>query len=313
MDHLAPVWEALSPDVRGAFVARESGAQLRAEELGILWSAPLELGPGRKTLVASSGDLIEARRQGRRVALMEHGCGISYGGDASYFGRVAARSPSYAGGEKRDAEIFLHPGPHPAARDRTRYPGARVEVIGSPLLDTLPGREGDPAVTVAVSFHWDTSVAPEARSTFIYHRSGLASLLPHFRVIGHGHPRIFDRLAPWYERQGIKPVRLFEDVCRQADVYVVDNSSTLFEFASTGRPVVVLNAPYYRKNVDHGGPWAARKTVGPNVDAPHELLPGVRSALSQGASDPLREAALGLVYAYRSGAAGRAAEVLESW
>src|SRR5665811_2357651 len=87
---------------------------------------------GTPTLVAATGDMSLALRAGRPVAIMEHGSGQSYGGD-----RNARLHSSYAGGLHRAAGLFLHPGPHPAARDRHAYPDARVEIVGSPILDSL--------------------------------------------------------------------------------------------------------------------------------------------------------------------------------
>jgi hypothetical protein len=309
VDHLAPVWFAMEGS-RGTFFCLGNETYDHAVSLGI--EATKGITVGGQTVVASIGDLKSARAVERRVAIMEHGCGLSYGGD-----RTAGLNNSYAGGIGRLAEVFLHPGEHPAARDRARYPEARVEVVGSPRLDSLPHRDHErwpsEKPVIAVSFHWDCIIAPETRSAFIPFRPYIQSLTKDFTVLGHGHPRIFDRLAPWYKRYGIEPVRDFLDVCRRADVYAVDNSSTLYEFASTGRPVVVLNSPAYRKDVNHGLRFWEAATVGPQVDDPRKFLDAAREALAQGASDPLREAALSKVYAYRSGAAKRAAEVLATW
>lgn len=308
VDHLAPVWRAMDGS-RGTFYTLGDAATSRARELGI---EPFD-GIARsdeKTVVASIGDLKNARAVGRRVALMEHGCGLSYGGD-----RTGKLNNSYAGGEGRPAELFLHPGPHPAARDRAKY-SVPVHVVGSPRLDDLPERERLPEElglkpVVAVSFHWDCGIAPETRTAFIYYRAFVQDLQKYFRVIGHGHPRIFDRLKIWYDRHGIEAVEDFDEVCRRADLYAVDNSSTLYEFASTGRPVLVLNAPFYRRDVSHGLRFWDAADVGVQCDLGIDLLKRAVEALSY--PEALREAALDKVYAYRSGAADRAAQVLKEW
>jgi hypothetical protein len=260
------------------------------------------------TLVASAGDLKRANITGRKVALMEHGCGQSFGGDPK-----SADSISYAGGAGRDASMFLHPGDHPASRDRARYPAARVEVVGCAKLDTLPRKPKGGSV-VCVSFHWNCRVSPETRSAQRAFDRHVRDLAREYEVIGHGHPRIMRRLAAWYRRVGIEPVDTFEEVCQRADVYVNDASSTLFEFAATGRPVVVLNPSMYRRNVDHGLRFWEASGVGVNVGERDDLVAAVRLALK----DPpkqraARKAALELVYAYPDGAAQRAADALVDW
>lgn len=313
VDHLAAVRDALPRTWRGAFGTGSQAAAARAGELGIqpVQGLPEE---DRPVLVAAIGDHNTARKRGRsRVALMEHGAGQSYGGDPRAF---AARHPSFAGGKGRDADLFLHPGPHPAARDRERYPDARIEVVGSPRLDMLPERiapEPGEGPVIAVSFHWDSLACPETQTTFVAFRDGVKALADRYQVLGHGHPRIIDRLTPWYERRGIEVVRSFDEVCARADLYVCDNSSTLYEFAATGRPVIVLSPPLYRRRVHHGLRfWDA--IPGPECHQARSLVAAVADALPDPpAQRAAREAALDLVYAHRSGAAKRAAAVLRDW
>lgn len=312
-DHLAAVWLALPEEARGTFMHRGGRAEQeritsRMASLGIETSLK---SPNRPVLVASYGDLARARRENRtRVALMEHGAGQSYHGDRHSIG---ANSSSYAGGPNRYADLFLHPGPDPAGRDRARYPKARVELVGSPFLDTMPARVPGPE-TVAVTFHFNCLVSPETRPAFSHYRKAVAELAQTRKVIGHGHPRFLDQIAPWYRRNGIEVVRTFDEVCRRADVLVADNTSVLFAFAASGRPVVVLNPPWYRRHVAHGLRFWDAAEVGVNVTSPGALAAAVAEALA----DPpgrqtAREAALSLVYAHRAGAAGRAANVLLDW
>jgi UDP-N-acetylglucosamine:LPS N-acetylglucosamine transferase len=186
-------------------------------------------------------------------------------------------------------------------------------VVGSPRLDELPARKWDGVTTVAVSFHWDCRVAQESASAFPDFKDSLAQL-GRWRVIGHGHPRAMAQLRPFYEAQGIEVVEDFDEVCRRADLYVCDNSSTLFEFASTGRPVVVLNAGLYRKSVHHGLRFWDAANVGIQVDDPSMLGLAAEYALSDpSAQREAREHSLSIAYTYRTGAAARAARVLEDW
>ena len=292
-DHLLPVWMALPEEMRGTFYRKTR--------------PPVS---SQKTLVASSGDLYRSRKLGRPTAIMEHGCGQSYGGD-----RKSANHSSYAGGGSRDAQLFLHPGPHPAGRDRERYPDARVEIVGCPKLDALPRKERNGPPVVAIGFHWDCRISSETRTGaphFMYSLHALAKT--GIKILGHGHPRIIDRLAPYYSKYGIEVVRSFAEVCARADLYLCDNSSSLFEFAATGRPVVVLNPPKYRREVHHGLRFWEAATVGIQVTPRESLAEAVSAALADPpAQREAREAALTLVYAYRSGAAQRAAAVLTDW
>jgi CDP-Glycerol:Poly(glycerophosphate) glycerophosphotransferase len=324
LDHLAPLWKALPSGIRGTFTVDHT-LEERAERAGFpvtgadgrtirrsTFTAPVaDPGPGPAALVASYGDIKVARRLGyRRFAFLEHGAGQSYGAD-----RRQGRHGSYAGGEDReDVGLFLVPGEGPAARWRASYPEAEVKVVGSTRLDELPARVPGGEPTVAISFHWQTSMIAELRGALGHFRPVLPDLPRHFRVIGHGHPRAAGELPRLYRRAGIEWVADFDDVCRRADLYVCDNSSTLFEFAATGRPVLVLNAPWYRRDREHGLRFWEAATVGRQVDHPEDLVPAIRDTLADPQADrEAREAALRLVYTYRDGAADRAAATVVMW
>lgn len=309
-EHLAAVFGALPESERGAFLTPSGPVAARIKEMGFAPVARSE--PNRPVLVASYGDLGRAFALRRtRIALMEHGAGQSYGGRAG----AASRHGSYAGGNGRGvASLFLHPGEHPASRDRAIYPDARIEVVGSPILDTLPAREGEPGRVVAFSFHFNSPVTPETKNAFHWAWPELMRLRGRFDLIGHAHPSLFDKVRRLYHMAGIPDVRHFDDVCRRADVYVCDNSSTLFAFAATGRPVVVLNPPWYDRKVEHGLRFWDAADVGVQCNDIRKLGDAIEEALKdKPAQRKRREAALDLVYAYRSGAAKRAAEILTEW
>jgi hypothetical protein len=289
--HLDPLWAALPYDVRGSRI--EPGSKAGAG--------------GDAVVVAAASDLGTAWRLGYwRIAYLEHGIGQSY----------SNRSPGYPGGTGRDkVGLFLSPNETAAARERAAYPGARVEVIGDPRLDTLPHLEAGPG-TVAISFHWACGLEQETRPAFAHYRSVIPALAAAVPLIAHAHPRAAETMRPFYERLGIEFVPTFDEVCRRASVYVCDNSSTLYEFASTGRPVVVLNAPWYRRQIRHGLRFWDAATVGVNVSMPDDLVTGVEWAMSP-AVDRFqrkpREKALDIVYAYRTGAAVRGAAAIGDW
>jgi hypothetical protein len=300
IDHLAPLWHAL-PE-RGVFATPLTD---HARSLGIE-PAPLATGP---TLVASYGDQKYVRRRGvTQIARMEHGIGQAY---------IGVTAGNYAGGQDcREVSLFLCPNEYSANRWRSAYPNADVAVIGSPKLDKLPASVPPFASSpvIATSTHFDYAIVPETRSAFGYFRKAFAELAKQYTVIGHAHPRTFARYAPVYRSMGIEPVEQLSEVIARASVYVCDNSSSLYE-AATVMPVVVLNHPAYRRNVNHGLRFWSAADVGVQVDHPDHLSAAVTEALTDGPQRrAAREAALDVVYAYRDGkAAQRGALALMAW
>ena len=303
-DHLLPVYQAL--DNPGDFIIEPTVT----DNGGNRWNGTFyPEDPSRPVLVASFGDQKRMRKAGRtRIARIEHGAGQSYG----------TGHGSYAGGRDcGDVSLFLMPNEYSARLWREAYPDARVEIVGCPKLDTLPRKDPSEPLTVAISFHWDCHLLPETVSAFGHFRSVLPKLRDSVNLIGHGHPRGWvgpPSLEKRYRRDDITAERSFDEVCRKADLYITDNSSSLYEFAATGRPVVVLNAPSYRRDFHPGLRFWDAANVGVQVDRPQNLLDAVSLALQDGPQQRVaREDALGMVYAYRSGAAQRAARVLEDW
>lgn len=266
--------------------------------------APVAIGDLDVALVASYNDVVLARKAGhRRIVRMHHGIGQSY----------SDRNPSLAGGaDHDDVGLFLVPNEHAASRWLGAYPAARVEVVGCPRLDDLPQRVLDGKTTVAVTFHWWTGPVPEARHTFRHYRDAIVALSKVYHVIGHGHPRA-TWLPSFYAKHGIEWVPSFDEVCRRADALIFDNTSAGFEFASTGRPVVLLDGPGYRRGVEHGLRFWAASGVGIHVND-SGLIPAVERALRCLPDDvAAREAALDIVYKYRTGAAQRVRDAIEEW
>ena len=350
LDHLAPVWLALPSELRGTFYVHAPLLD-RAHQLGIdatafdatrarAGSPPRARAPqGPKALVASIGDTKIARRRGYGdFARLEHGCGQTYKGNST---------GSYAGGpDNDDASLVIVPNEYSAGHWRRAYPLARVEVVGSPRIEGLPRRElaplseadwekerADAELTgrmpshyadkelepvIAVTFHWNCGVAQETRPAMEF-VAALPALAKRYTVLGHQHPKwdSDDHYSPaaYYRRYGIEFVPDFEDICRRADLLVFDNTSAGFEFAATGRPVVVMNAAGYRRNASHGGRFWDWATVGVNANSPADLLPAVERALQdpQDVRDE-RERTLDLVYSdRRPGAALRAAGAIAAW
>lgn len=327
VDHVAPVWRVLPDDIRGMFHVSPTLVH-RATARGVADAVPFDAvaarrqeprpprarpGDGPIAFVASVGDIKVGRRMGyTRFVFIEHGAGQAYDGDTTY------RHPSYSGGDDReDVVLFLVPNEYSASRWRAAYPDTPVVIVGSPHVGDLPDREPGPGPVVAFSFHWPATVAPEAGTAVGTYMNVLRDVAAEWTTIGHAHPKADwpARMERIYRRAGIPMVDDFDEVCRRADVYVCDNSSTLFEFAATGRPVVVLNHRDYRRNVEHGLRFWSAAHVGINVDTPASLVPAVRAAITDSATlRENREDALRQVYPADDPrgrlAAGRAAEAI---
>lgn len=313
VDHLAPVWKALPEENRGSFMTHPAFIG-HARSLGIVATTKPRDGGTNPVLVASLGDMKRALTMGRtHIARMEHGIGQSYAGDPSH---PMAHHGSYAGGEGAESvELFLVPNANSHDRWQAAYPNARVRTIGCPKLDDLPAYRPDGEhPIIGVSFHWNWFYLPETLSAFDAYKSAIQSLAGTYRLLGHAHPKAAPSLSRWFTRNGIPYAEHFTEIAEKAAVFVADNTSALYEFAVTGRPVVVLNIPEYRRNVRHGLRFWETASVGVQVDRPLAL----RSAIDLALLDPpeqqaAREAALDLVYAFRTGAAARAADELVDW
>lgn len=105
---------------------------------------------------------------------------------------------------------------------------------------------------------------------------------PGHGILGHSHPRMRGFLEPFWKRLGVPFLPHFSDILDWTDLYICDNSSTLYEYASTGRPVLVLDAPWYRTYVNHGGRFWDWADVGVRIQDPSQLP----EALSKALEDP---------------------------
>lgn len=312
--HLQPIWAAIPEAERGTFWCE----QRAAPELHRL-DIPARIGrpprPVRTVVVAGAHDVWIVQKAARhRVVLVEHGAGQAYDGDPD---------PGWSGGLRRDGvALFLCPNEVSAARNRAAYPSIPALVVGSPHVDALQALTSDasgfaptfegPKAVVALSFHHPgIGKAPEAGWALPHYEAALPALVDELRaagaeVIGHGHPRARRHFARLWRSLGVEHVERFEDVVRRADVYVVDNSSTAYEFAACGRPVVLLNAPWYRRDIDLWPRFWACADVGVQVDGPDDLAFMVQMALA----DPPTVAtgrirAVREVYPYLDGKAAR--------
>ena len=297
-DHIWPVWQQLQD--RGEFTVHQSIKQKPHDRIA---AAP----PPDRTpvIVAGSSDLAKAVR--RHVIFVEHGAGQTY----------ATAHPGYAGGPGRGrVGLFLCPNEQVAEANRQTYPQARSVVVGSPRVEWLRRRRaGSPWTSrrpvVAFSFHFDCKIWPESRWAYPYYRETFAYMIPKLRedvdVIGHGHPRAWPALKKFWDSLGVEAVQDFGDVVERASVYVCDNSSTIFEAAACNIPVVLLNQPDYRRDVELGLRFWEWADIGPQVDNPTELEATIRDVLTRDMFEARRGEMTRTVYSGVNRSAHRAA------
>jgi CDP-glycerol glycerophosphotransferase (TagB/SpsB family) len=168
---------------------------------------------------------------------------------------------------------------------------------------------------VAWTTHWECHICPETRSSWLFYADWMGAILANFRaqgwkVIGHGHPRD-ERARVRWEHLGVEWEPSDSGVFNRASLLIADNTSLMYEFASLGRPVLALNAPWYRRDVEHGLRFWSH-CPGQMIDHPEQLL---RFDLDQyvysAEAEMLRSAAVAEAYAHVDGhAATRAASFI---
>ncbi len=295
IDHMAPVYKALP---ESQFLVTRPHLVKHARRHGIEATLIKELN-SEEILCASFRNAIWAAQSGANVYYMEHGVGVSGSLKKAY----------------KKLQMFLCPNSFVKNIYSRAYPRIPAHIVGSPLVDSLaqiPKQENEKPV-VAFSFHFEKAKArPDRKSALGFYSEILPEIAKReeYRVIGHGHP-LNEVLPSIYESAQIEYVRYFADVVTQADLYVCDRSSTIFEFAALGRPVLLLNIPEYEKLPNHGLRFWKAATVGLQCDGPGELHEMILAALE----DPVnvkqkRDDVVSWLVPYRGEAAQRAAKAL---
>lgn len=236
---------------------------------------------------------------------------ISHGGGQTYIGQYEYQI------SRKNYYLDILPNHHTSAIFKQRYHQSKKIVVGSPKMDAWHknfNKSKNPRPVIAISFHFDRKAIPESRSAWPHFETIIEKLAhqDRWKILGHGHPRMLDILSPSYKKYGIEIITNFEKILECADIYICDNSSTLYEFASIDKPVIVLNAPWYRRDVEHGLRFWEHATVGINCDHPDDLMQAIELALLDlPEQQEKRKKAVHGVYAYTDGnAASRAAEAI---
>jgi hypothetical protein len=331
LDHLAPIWRGLPEELRGdvlferaplgdhPLVVEANGRRRRGGR-----GARARVEGAKRVLTAGIGDAHAAARWGAGVALVEHGSGQSYEtpGEKPH--------PSYAGGAKRGRiGLFLCTNEEVARRNEALY-GPRSVVVGSPRLSDLRKIRGSQRLSeppsrpvLALVWHWECRVSPESFSAFSEFAPSLVDLVTIWpgKILGHAHPRLWDRVETVYRSVGIEPVRDFSEVVRRADVVSFDNSSAGFEAAALGIPVVVLDSARWRPEVEHGLRFWRWADIGPRIRAggtPRDLAlswagAGIRVLDDLDVWRDVRREMAAEVYPYAGSEVERSVEALRVW
>jgi hypothetical protein len=317
VDHLSPIWKIFPEQLRGNFFVDQRNFGYAIFELGtpgvIIYNGYTPAGQG-PILTCAYGDMSRAaRNEGRKIISMEHGTGHTFG------------TASYPDGQGRRSLVSLALMPNEFTANKARVVrDTHCEIIGTPKTDELipPSKVFSRPVdkpVIAIGFHWGDrkSSPPESGSAWEHYKIVLPVLKAKYgeNLIAHGHPLSWGVFRPVFEREGIEFVEDFRDVCRRADVYINDLSSTLYEFLVTGKPVVVLNAPWFRREVNYGIRFWDYSNVGINVENPAELLPAIDRTLEEYTTIQAgeREQAVRDLYPYLGKSTARAVAVLSAY
>lgn len=272
LDHLAPLWNELPEDQRGEFFVLGSRAQELAESRlkGGKVRDYLDEGPcgSNHIIVASYGDSIRAKTDPKRhVILMEHGIGLTFG-KAAYADGLGQRALcSLIPVQSQYIANKVHPDlkhiPHP--------------IIGVPKLDKWFKPRVDPIMpkkpTIAFAFHHgDKFSRPGGIGSAWEHYVDMFPLLPlQYRWIFHAHPASNPRLLESLKNWGLEYVEDLETVFNQADILINDCGSSAYEFCTTGKPVILLNAPWFDKKTQYGIRFWDYANIGHQVEGPDQL------------------------------------------
>jgi hypothetical protein len=239
-DHLAPIFAALPDDSRGTFYAPRDVIQQRPNR-GLVEGVP-----DRKStdllLTAGFSD-VHLVRPDRRCVLLNHGAGQRY---------ALTKSPeSFSGGPGRD-RVALHLEWGPLAARATADAGYPFAAVGCPYLDKWHHTSAIPEQgLVAVALHHTGRGAPEQMNAFVPFEAAFADLAQHVKLVGHGHPRGWERTRNRWHKLGVESEPSFAKILDRAALLVTDISSAGPMFASTGRPVVWISAPWHT-----AAPWS---------------------------------------------------------
>jgi hypothetical protein len=249
--HMIPIWAALPDELRGDVHEMYPPGGVIAPRMG------------RWAMVAGWQDVSPLRGRANMI-YVEHGAGQTYV-DRPF-------DPSYSGSRgQRHRGVQGYICPSQTVADRWDKPAIAV---GCPKMDrwlNQPAPKLLPDPTVCFAWHWDCQMTSETRSAWAHYQPLMPQITERFgwqgfNVVGHAHPK-WDRPPDL----GVPMLSTEDEVFATADVLVVDNSSLAYEAALLGIHVICLNAPWYRRDVEHGLRFWSH-VPGLQIDEPEDLL-----------------------------------------
>jgi hypothetical protein len=246
--HVWHVWRHLPVELRGEMV---TGRHTRI-------SAP---DPDDIVLVGGYYDIDRAR--GLKTIYIEHGAGQSYQGDPK-----TKNHPAYHG-SKHPSNVIGYISPRHSVAESWGPPAVAV---GSPVCDLYV--DSEPENVAVFAFHWDCHIIPETRSAYPHYAEHLGQMVRHvrdagFNVVACSHPRDVRMPIVW-KNLGVE--RVDASAARErAKLIIADNTSLAYELCHLGRSAITLNAPWYRRDVEHGLRfWVSTPGIG--VNGPEHFL-----------------------------------------
>ena len=236
----------------------------------------------------------------RKVILVEHGAGQRYHRDAG------AGGPDHADDH---VVLFLAPSERVADNGKPLYPRAKRVAVGSARVEQLSRLPRSPEFVV-MTWHWNAPGQPEAKGAWERYKSAAKDLATKLPVLGHGHPRTKGQLSKAYKQFHISQEWDWAEAVKVAKVLTCDNSSVMFEACALDIPVVVVNAPWYRREQEWGLRFWEYADMGPQVDSPFEYAPAVEAILADDQWKGRRKEVSDAVYGQVEGSIGRACDAI---
>jgi hypothetical protein len=293
--HMMQIWAALPRELQGVVHPAYRVGEVQKPRMGHV------------AMVAGWQDVAPLRGLCNMI-YVEHGAGQTYAD------RV--HDPSYSGSRgQRHQGVIGYVAPSTTVAERWDRPAVAA---GCPKMDRWLTRIAPAPIPPGVCFawHWDCTLVPETRSAWAHYLPRLTEIVQRYRlqgfvVYGHAHPKWYGELDDAIRSTGMTLLPTEDDVFTLCDVLLVDNSSLAYEFALLGRPVLALNAPWYRRDIEHGLRFWSH-VPGLEIDDPEQLLSLnlwdlIHDTPMRGVSETFRTSAVEHAYEVRDGTSSKVA------